>query len=754
MFLIKGEDKNKDIITTLLLSVNMNKEVFLYLFDHYLLGDVDFKKINTINLLSGYSKRILTDKSNLMEWFHKINFSASIRSIVFSKYNETDIKNFLERGPKHKFLKPSDGFAGKDIIVIDSAEEVKKYLENKEAKRWVLQDALEDIATFHRFKFHLRVIIIVVVRDKNVSIYISNFHQYVLSTDMYNVRRLKEPEIYDTHKKRNSRIAFFPMELPDRWTPTDTKKAMVQITRDFFSIFKQQHSFIPDWKVKNGFEILGADVIFNTNGKPYILEINTKMSIFPSQLLFFPEILHLGLGGAPLKLFSTLYGTPEGRITPFTKPLTTFYETIYKNALEINDAFKSIFHISLEEEADKSYFEYQKTVKTRQEQQEQQKFLVQGTYSAKEQIISILSSVNLKDEAMLLLFDNWYDSILDLNIRDFHTINRSKGNSKDILTNKYELMQYFSKTKFPHSLPCITFSSYDDSLTHDFFSHGSRHKFLKASDGFSGSGITVVDSIEEVKKFIEMYKPTGKFKGWILQDALEDIATFQGYKFHLRLWIVIVIRNGVISIYINNYYFFVLSKKPYDKTKLKDEDIYNTHEYRNSKNNFFPMELPDDWTAADAQNAIKEINKTFTSIFKHQHDFLPDWKVKNGFEILGADIVFDTKHKMYILEINSKTGMTQSYVTLLPEVFHLGLGGAPLKLFSTLYGTPEGRSTPFTKPLQTFYETKYTSALEANQAFYKQFNTNLQEEADQAYMIYQSYTPIIARHTRKKHRTR
>ena len=363
MFLVKGENKIKDIITTLLLSVNMNKEAFLYLFDHYLLGDVDFKKINTINLLSGYSKRILTDKSNLMEWFNKINFSASVRSIVFSKYNETDVKRFLERGPKHKFLKPSDGFAGKDIAVIDSAEEVKEYLEKKEARRWVLQDALEDIATFYRYKFHLRVLLIVVVRDKNVSIYISNFHQYVLSTDMYNVRRLKEPEIYNTHKKRNSRSAFFPMELPDRWSSTDTKTAMVQIAKEFYSIFKQQHSFIPDWKVKNGFEILGADVIFNTNGKPYILEINTKTGFFPSQLLFFPEIFHLGVGGAPLKLFSTLYGKSEGRITPFTKPLTTFYETIYKNALEINDAFKSIFHISLEEEADRGYFEYQKMSK-------------------------------------------------------------------------------------------------------------------------------------------------------------------------------------------------------------------------------------------------------------------------------------------------------------------------------------------------------------------------------------------------------
>ena len=448
MFLIKGENNIKDIITTLLLSVNMNKEAFLYLFDHYSLGDVNFKKINTINLLSGYSKRILTDKSNLMEWFNKINFSASIRSIVFSKYNETDVKHFLERGPKHKFLKPSDGFAGKNIAVIDSVEEVKQFLEIKSdlykpTNRWVLQDALEDVATFHRYKFHLRVFLVVVVRNEHVSVCISNYHAYRLSTDMYNVRQLKKPEIFNTHDKTNSRVAFFPMELPDRWSSTDTKTAMVQIAKEFSSIFKQQHSFIPDWKLKNGYEVFGADVIFNKFNKPYIIEINTKTGFSIHHHVFLPEILHLGLGGAPLKLFSTLYGTPEGRITPFTKPLTTFYETTYKNSLEVNDAFKSLFHIPLEEEADRGYFDYQKTFKTRQEHQ---MFFIKGTFGTKPQIEDILSSVDLKDEILIILFHNFF--ITDVQLLEFQKmpraiINRITGISKYLLTNKYELMQFY-----------------------------------------------------------------------------------------------------------------------------------------------------------------------------------------------------------------------------------------------------------------------------------------------------------------------
>lgn len=132
-------------------------------------------------------------------------------------------------------------------------------------------------------------------------------------------------------------------------------------------------------------------------------------------------------------------------------------------------------------------------------------FLVKGIDLLKEQILSILSSVNLKDEALLLLLNKWFTDLQDTNIREFKTINRLTGLSKCILTEKDELMKWFIKTKFRQSLPCIVFFKYNESIIQGFFQHGSRHKFLKASDGFAGSGIKVVDSVEEVKDFLQTY---------------------------------------------------------------------------------------------------------------------------------------------------------------------------------------------------------------------------------------------------------
>jgi hypothetical protein len=127
-------------------------------------------------------------------------------------------------------------------------------------------------------------------------------------------------------------------------------------------------------------------------------------------------------------------------------------------------------------------------------------FLVRGTDAMKEHIEFILSSVDLKHEVLLLLLNGWMDLKQDMNIREFHRINRLTGTSKYILTRKYELMKWFLQNKFLHSLPCILFTDFNESAIQSFMKSGSKHKFLKASDGFAGKGIQVVDSIKELKE--------------------------------------------------------------------------------------------------------------------------------------------------------------------------------------------------------------------------------------------------------------
>jgi len=369
MFCLKGENPEKEAIELILSSVGMKPSSegcsFLILLNRYGSLPRDLSQVKTINRLTGHSKEVLTEKYTFMEMLVNIKSKAALPVLLFKTIYEPSLVKFINRGTKYKFLKASDGFAGSGNKVVDSVKEVqefvKSYTPTKAFKGWILQDALETTATFKGYKFHIRVIVVVVVQNGKTSIYCSNYHTYVLSNKPYEVGRLKEPEIYDTHKKRNTHNAFFPMERPDGWTEEETRAGMKNITNELHSIFNLQHSFIPDWKIKNGYELLGVDILFDTKHNPYILEINQKMAFYPSQTVFLPEILHLGLGGPPVELFKPLYGSASYEKTPLEKPLTLFYNS-YTSSIKVQKVFQTLFHIKLKEDGDRAYYLYKKPI--------------------------------------------------------------------------------------------------------------------------------------------------------------------------------------------------------------------------------------------------------------------------------------------------------------------------------------------------------------------------------------------------------
>jgi len=377
MFLIKGDHiVLKEMFTTFLLSVDMTEEAFLFLFrnvTHTELFNLGLERFNTVTALIGDSIGVLTKKHHLIEWFSSVNFPATLPAIVFANFDETVVEEFFKQGTKLKYLKPAYGFASEGIHVVDSMKTAKQLVEDQHKKdaitqpgqtvrKFVLQDMLEDVALLDGYKFHLRVWLVVVVRDKEISVYISNYHTYELAADKYDTSRLKEKEVWDTHKYRNPRTAFFPMERPDHWSVGDVDTAMDKIKENFKNIFSEHHSFKPNYKIKNGFRIFGADVLLDSKQNPYILEINNRPTVYKSNNIIYPEYLHLGLGGIPMKLFSTLYGTPEGRLTPFHAKLQTFYETIYTSSDTMQDMFEELFIASLDLTSVQGYLLYQKKI--------------------------------------------------------------------------------------------------------------------------------------------------------------------------------------------------------------------------------------------------------------------------------------------------------------------------------------------------------------------------------------------------------
>jgi hypothetical protein len=292
----------------------------------------------------------------------------------------------------------------------------------------------------------------------------------------------------------------------------------------------------------------------------------------------------------------------------------------------------------------------------------------------------------------------------------------------------------------------------------DFFKQGTKVKFLKFAYGFAGEHVYAVDSLKDVKQIVkkthekDSYTQSGQTtRKWILQDMLEDVALLDGYKFHLRVWLVVVVRDKETSVYISNYHTYEFAANKYDRTRLKEEEVWDTHKYRNPRDAFFPMELPDHWSALDGANAMENIKNSFKTIYEQQHMFKASYKLKNGFQIYGADVLLNSKQNPYILEINNRPVFYRANELFIPEYLHLGLGGAPLKLFSTLYGTSVGRSTPFSKSLQTFYKKIYSSAQIIQSTIRELFLITLYLPSAQGYLLYQKMIRKL-RTTRKRSR--
>jgi len=165
-------------------------------------------------------------------------------------------------------------------------------------------------------------------------------------------------------------------------------------------------------------------------------------------------------------------------------------------------------------------------------------------------------------------------------------------------------------------------------------------KILKPTNGYSGEGISIVTNYSEVQDWIEQHD----YMGWILQDYIRSPALKNGYKFHLRVPILVVKSN----IYVCTRSPYYLAEAKYTESDWGNTDIHDTH-YKSGKQIYYPDELPDGWKRKT------DIFKMFEVVFKGLK-LKPDWGGKNPYYLFGADVMFD-KRKPILLEVNEKIGL-------------------------------------------------------------------------------------------------
>lgn len=165
-----------------------------------------------------------------------------------------------------KILKPVDGYAGSDITITDSREDIQQWLENHPDHEWILQDYIRKPALKDGHKFHLRVPILVYKK----TVWMFPRSKYFMAKKPYEDKDWLSKDVHDTHW--NPKFSYsYPDDLPDGWKRSKDLKEIFQ------KVF-QNINLKPDWNSGNSFYLFGADVMFDKR-IPILLEVNAKIGL-------------------------------------------------------------------------------------------------------------------------------------------------------------------------------------------------------------------------------------------------------------------------------------------------------------------------------------------------------------------------------------------------------------------------------------------------------------------------------------------
>ena len=245
-----------------------------------------------------------------------------------------------------------------------------------------------------------------------------------------------------------------------------------------------------------------------------------------------------------------------------------------------------------------------------------------------------------------------------------------KGKSKDQITNKFILHKNFNNSNFFKHADFIENNNIDQLDLPDSFV-----KILKPNEGFAGKGIKIVKNKKEIEEWIYDNHENNKYKQWLLEDYIINPDLIKNHKFHIRVNILVKVINKKVEIYVSNIKLCAKAANKYKHTNFYDKSIYDSHHQQNTKPIILPInkklknklnklsikidyliEKPDGWDIQDIYKCNEDINTIVKTIFNNQIEFEAERNAKNGFEIFGADFMFENKHT-YLLEINQKTGL-------------------------------------------------------------------------------------------------
>ena len=237
-------------------------------------------KINLKNsLLTNLVKDTpLTNKIELHKLFPKEKFIKPFEIILSGNSKLEKISEFSGV----KILKPVDG---KGIFIVQNKNEVIYNITHNNtthSEGFLLQDYVMEPALIRNHKFHLRVPILVIGKQK----FMYYKSPYYVAKKPFMQDEFNQKDIHDTHYNPEFK-EFYPDTLPD-----DFKR---KVSLGFLEKVFEKLELKPEWKSKHSYYLYGADIMFEKKN-PILLEINEKIGVKDMEFII-PDLINILLDG-------------------------------------------------------------------------------------------------------------------------------------------------------------------------------------------------------------------------------------------------------------------------------------------------------------------------------------------------------------------------------------------------------------------------------------------------------------------------
>lgn len=564
----------------------------------------------------------LTDKVRFhqhMAGLHPRNIARSFEMHPFSR-----IPTDGGRDPVW-IVRANWGWKGSANVIVHNTDELRdayKKLARDERSRVLMSEYIVDPRLRDGRKFHARVVVIAGVISDGKTIrrtaVMLPLVELIIAAKPYTKENFTDTDVHDTHYGPEAGHGFLE---PTEQLYKDTVECLRGVFTDLLPLVDKY----PESPA--AYDAFGVDVIYLKDGTPIIMEINKLPGLgFDGEVhdRAINEVINGVVVAAVDPAFGTNYGHPDEviKLADVSGPIVP--ETPQKTYLYVGD--------QLEDADVAKYLPGWRRITQVVPGSSVDLIIGAGAAMASGKLYSVRATMKHR-----------------LQIKD--------------LTDKVKLHEHLMDMA-PETIP-ETFRV-DDSST---IPVGSAW-IIRAGWGYDGQAVKIATTTAEMqeirREFIEKNpkrnKP-GDSGGIIATRYIRNPLLLNGRKFNVRVMMIAVVHSPEAvarglprkAIYMLRKCNITTSVLPYVDAEFANPDIHITHSAKPTDpvRYHFDEGYPGDATAA--MDKMQEVLTAATAPLLDRVECFPESPA--GYEILGADIVFDDTERPYLIEINDVPGI-------------------------------------------------------------------------------------------------